>query len=88
VILASAMTNLGSLAARLRVFDYIAKPYDFDLLLHKIAHAADGKGGVGGGPAVSDAAPGSSGSGDGGSGTRTGTRKTLRNRPFALSPPA
>jgi len=42
IILASATTNLRALAARLGVHDYITKPYDFELLLRKIARAAGG----------------------------------------------
>jgi CheY-like chemotaxis protein len=42
IILASATSNLKALAARLGVSDYIAKPYDFQLLLRKIALAASG----------------------------------------------
>lgn len=93
VILASAMSNLSGLAGRLGVSDFIAKPYDFDLLLHKIAHAASGPGSLGGSGTVggsgsasasasadvSAAVPPSSG------GPTTGIRKTVQELPALLS---
>ncbi|MEY4514209.1 MAG: hypothetical protein RLZZ450_6331 [Pseudomonadota bacterium] len=57
VILGSAMSNLRALATRLGVSDFIPKPYDFDLLLKKIAHAAQGSGEMGGGSSTTPSTP-------------------------------
>lgn len=89
VILASAMSNLSGLAVRLGVSDFIAKPYDFDLLLQKIAHAASGPlGGSGtvegsGSTDASAAEPAPSRPSSGG--PTTGVRKTVQELPTVLS---